>query len=59
VTYFENIQKTFLQAEEKRPNFLKTWNVADLSGSVGSININEACQAVLQRPKVQREELTQ
>lgn len=47
LAYYETIQKTVLQAEEKRLAFLKTWNVADLSGAVGNIDVNQACQAVI------------
>ena len=51
VAYFEAIQSTSLQAEEKRLAFLKTWNPAQLSGPVGDIDLNDACPAVLDRLK--------
>jgi hypothetical protein len=51
VAYFEAIQSTFLQAEQKRLAFLKTWNPAQLSGPVGNIDLNETCPAVLDRLK--------
>lgn len=47
--YFVAIQKTFLQAEEHRLTFLKTWDVAVLSGTVGNIDINQSCPAILEQ----------
>ena len=49
--YFVTIQKTYLQAEEHRLTFLKTWDVAILSGTVGNIDVNQSCPAILEQLK--------
>jgi len=51
VTYVESIQETFLQAEEQRLAFLKTWNVGELSGAAGTTDINRACPSIIEKLK--------